>query len=39
MGWVLEEEHPVYASFFCRKGDRRVFVQLQPTLPRNPLLE
>lgn len=38
-GWVLEEEHPVYASFFCRRADQRVFVSLQPTRPRNRLAE
>src|ERR1700761_1076307 len=38
-GWVLEEEHPSYAHFYCNKNGRRVGVHLQPTPPRNPLEE
>jgi hypothetical protein len=38
-GWSLEEEHPGYSQFYCRKSGKRICVHLQPSPPRNPLDE
>ena len=38
-GWTLEREHPDYSQFYCHRNGKRVCVQLQPSPPRNPLLE
>ena len=35
--WILEEEHPLFSSFFCRRGGQRICVRLQPSPPRNPM--
>jgi len=38
-GWTLEEEHPSYSHFYCRRSGKRVSVHLQPSPPKNPLQE
>jgi len=38
-GWILEREHPSYSHFYCQRNGQRICVHLQPSPPKNPLLE